>query len=465
MYSHDNRSGDLADIHRAMRAKDVQRKKEKGQKKSESVPVSHPDDPSEKQAEHIARKVVDGGDAKIHPMPHAASPTVHANHEGEHVSASHEFTEQLHGSKGSGSPLPAHVQRDMGSKMGADFSDVKIHTGSNAHEMSESINARAFTHGQDIYFKNGNYDPASAQGKELLAHELVHTRQQKGAVNRKIQRQPKTKGTLTLKFKPGYPYYMPEDETYQHKFDYKDSFKVSYNDPQYGKIYTDRNRVQVEDAYVMDLNRDNIPAQPSGGKAFVYRRVITVDLKDGRSVHIVMDMVNIPMDDKVSMDSKGLTRFKYSITVYGGQTKVLPREGQGELGGVSINDLITKMSTTGNIPLELLQNSPLNQHYLLTAKQFADGLTVPATATTTQSGPVTWDKMSPTQKKAKALRDILDKVSFKNILINAIIAIIGVVVLAIIAVLVGWEIAAIVALIVLVAGFLMEFFSAKDDEV
>jgi hypothetical protein len=90
----------------------------------------------------------------------------------------------INNSKGNGQNLPGNVQKDLGGKMKADLSNVKIHSDSQAHEMSESINAKAFTHGQDIYFKNGNYNPDSSQGKELLAHELVHTQQQKSGVQR-----------------------------------------------------------------------------------------------------------------------------------------------------------------------------------------------------------------------------------------------------------------------------------------
>ncbi len=94
--------------------------------------------------------------------------------------------------KGQGNPLPENVQQDIGGKMGADLSDVRVHTGSNAHEMSTAINAKAFTHGQDVYFKNGNYDTSSSSGKKLLTHELTHTQQQSarggGGMNRKIQR-------------------------------------------------------------------------------------------------------------------------------------------------------------------------------------------------------------------------------------------------------------------------------------
>jgi hypothetical protein len=91
-------------------------------------------------------------------------------------------------SKGGGQSLPENVQKDIGGKMGADLSEVKIHTDSNAHNMSSDINAKAFTHGSDIYFKQGNYNTTSDSGKELLTHELVHTQQQKGGVQRKVQR-------------------------------------------------------------------------------------------------------------------------------------------------------------------------------------------------------------------------------------------------------------------------------------
>ena len=71
---------------------------------------------------------------------------------------------------------------------GTDLRGVNIHTGPQAHGMSESINAKAFTHGQDIYFKQGNYNPESNDGKELLAHEVAHTVQQGSGVQAKIQK-------------------------------------------------------------------------------------------------------------------------------------------------------------------------------------------------------------------------------------------------------------------------------------
>jgi|GEM_PF-6526698 len=85
---------------------------------------------------------------------------------------------KLQNSKGSGSPLSSDVKTEMESGFGADFGNVKVHTGTQAQKMSSELGAQAFTHKEDIYFNNGKYDPVSKEGKTLLAHELTHTIQQ-----------------------------------------------------------------------------------------------------------------------------------------------------------------------------------------------------------------------------------------------------------------------------------------------
>ena len=63
---------------------------------------------------------------------------------------------------------------------------MRIHTGREAAGLSSQIQAKAFTHGNDIYFNSGEYNPNSSTGKSLLAHELTHTIQQGAAP---VQRQ------------------------------------------------------------------------------------------------------------------------------------------------------------------------------------------------------------------------------------------------------------------------------------
>ena len=92
--------------------------------------------------------------------------------------ASEKTSHQLIMSSGTGSRLPNPVQAEMKQKIGADFGNVSIHTGSRAIQLSRSLGARAFTHGSDIYFNSGEYNPKSSDGKHLLAHELTHVLQQ-----------------------------------------------------------------------------------------------------------------------------------------------------------------------------------------------------------------------------------------------------------------------------------------------
>ena len=73
-----------------------------------------------------------------------------------------------------------------------DFSKVRIHTGENANKAAEEMNARAFTLGNDIVFARGEYNPASAEGKSLMAHELTHVVQQDGG-EQTVQREEKDK--------------------------------------------------------------------------------------------------------------------------------------------------------------------------------------------------------------------------------------------------------------------------------
>ena len=88
------------------------------------------------------------------------------------------LSSQLSTQKGKGSSLPDSTRTTMESSFGTDFQNVKIHTDDQAAEMNQSLGAQAFTHGSDIYFNKGKYQPESAKGQHLLAHELTHTVQQ-----------------------------------------------------------------------------------------------------------------------------------------------------------------------------------------------------------------------------------------------------------------------------------------------
>jgi len=99
------------------------------------------------------------------------------------------LTSQLNSSKGGGSPLSASTNSLMSNAFGADFSNVRVHTGSTAIQMNQGLTARAFTHGSDVYFNKGEYSQNSSEGKRLLGHELTHVVQQGGGdIQRNITR-------------------------------------------------------------------------------------------------------------------------------------------------------------------------------------------------------------------------------------------------------------------------------------
>lgn len=88
---------------------------------------------------------------------------------------------RINSSRGRGASLDGGTLQRMETGFGADFSDVRVHHDREADSLSQSLQAKAFTTGQDIYFRGGEYQPGSSGGDRLLAHELAHTIQQGAA--------------------------------------------------------------------------------------------------------------------------------------------------------------------------------------------------------------------------------------------------------------------------------------------
>src|ERR1700731_701346 len=80
---------------------------------------------------------------------------------------------------GGGAPLDKDTRGFMESRLGADFSDVRVHTDAKASDSARSVQAYAYTVGSDVVFQSGKYEPESDSGKRMLAHELTHVVQQR----------------------------------------------------------------------------------------------------------------------------------------------------------------------------------------------------------------------------------------------------------------------------------------------
>jgi len=113
-------------------------------------------------------------------------------------------TNRINQARGGGQALDGQVAQQMGETLGYDFSGVRVHTSAEANDLSQNLQAKAFTTGQDIFFKGGTYNPGSSSGRELLAHELTHVVQQgTGQV-------PSSGGGLTVN---------PPDDVYEQEAD------------------------------------------------------------------------------------------------------------------------------------------------------------------------------------------------------------------------------------------------------
>ncbi|HSK25024.1 MAG TPA: DUF4157 domain-containing protein [Egicoccus sp.] len=154
-----------------------------------SITVGRADDPSEREADAVADRVVAGLRASATPptpaadQPRAArrfAPGV-AGVGAEGGDLPCDDAAELASARGGGRPLEGGARTEMEAAFQADFSTVRVHADERADDLSRSLGADAFTSGNDIFFRAGAYQPASPAGRHLLAHELTHVVQQGGA--------------------------------------------------------------------------------------------------------------------------------------------------------------------------------------------------------------------------------------------------------------------------------------------
>jgi hypothetical protein len=162
--------------------------------------ISQPNDPYEQEADRVAEQVMSS--VSVPSIQRkcdacAAGGTCPKCDEEQKIQAKElpghwpHITPQVESSlaslSGGSQPLPPSVRESFEPRFGADFSGVRLHTGSEAAQLNRALGAHAFTHGRDIFLGEGKNDLESSAGKQLLAHELTHTIQQ-GAASGNIAR-------------------------------------------------------------------------------------------------------------------------------------------------------------------------------------------------------------------------------------------------------------------------------------
>ena len=164
--------------------------------------VGAADDPYEREADRVASQVMrantSGNVSRQEDEPTARrsiTPLVQRESQREQAvdtpsagsfDAGTDVERQL-STSGGGAPLPAKLRSELEPRFGTDFSNVRVHTGSQSDQLNRKLGAQAFTHGSNIYMGAGKYSPGTASGKHLLAHELTHVVQQTGAPSQGLQ--------------------------------------------------------------------------------------------------------------------------------------------------------------------------------------------------------------------------------------------------------------------------------------
>lgn len=161
------------------------------------VTISNPTSPFEQEADQIAAR---HGDGNSDAHRSGASPQ-----KGKLANT----PANISTSSGMGQPLPEPLRNSLEPAFGYDLSQVRVHTGGAASETAKSINASAFTVGQNIVFGANQYAPETPAGQRLIAHETAHVVQQgaghviAGSGLPVIQRSPGPPANLDLPWTKG----------------------------------------------------------------------------------------------------------------------------------------------------------------------------------------------------------------------------------------------------------------------
>lgn len=137
--------------------------------------VGTTNDPLEHEADRVADQAVNSE------QPHGQVAAPHIQSYRNPISTEIEAPASVgHVLSGAGRPLEPAVRRDMETRLGHDFSRVRVHSDDTAAQSARTINAEAYTMGHNIVFGPGKFAPSTQTGRHLLAHELTHVVQQTG---------------------------------------------------------------------------------------------------------------------------------------------------------------------------------------------------------------------------------------------------------------------------------------------
>lgn len=151
--------------------------------------VSPAGDQYEQEADRVAEQVLTRPGPQVSPVQRTGKEeeevqTKLLRHQpvGAAGAASADVEAAIDNARDGGQPLAASLQHSLGQAPGADYEGVRVHPNARPDTLNRALQARAFTAGSDVFFRRGEYYPASRRGQELVTHELTHTWQQGAAL-------------------------------------------------------------------------------------------------------------------------------------------------------------------------------------------------------------------------------------------------------------------------------------------
>jgi len=279
-----------------------------------------------------------------------------------------------------GAPLDGATRAFFEPRFGRDLSAVRLRTDTQAQQSARSVQAQAYTVGNDVVFGTGHYAPHTIAGRRLLAHELTHVLQQTGGgAAPGLQCKPDAEGVQPL---PDWVFGTPVDHIPGDAVPGYEVAKAAYTESDRYKMLQALNmRVQINGQRLatfyhdlrmawMDLILEM--AVDDGGLSFATQSIagiignlLSAPLKTGPGllVGIVADsIINITDEVKSQRDMARRKRRLQDLMVAPTVKDVGEKDANGKLAGLLL-DAVSYATWLQAVPLEDLAKFRLPEEF------------------------------------------------------------------------------------------------------
>lgn len=152
-----------------------------------ALTVGRADDPAERQADRMADVAL----KNLGSYDDAGMSTLSRQVDNDPLGGTDvdpDVQRSIDAKRGGGRPLGDRETAAFSDSYGVDLSGVRVHTDSDADRLSRSLQADAFTTGNDVFFRRGTYEPGTSKGDRLIGHELAHVASESAGASRSIHR-------------------------------------------------------------------------------------------------------------------------------------------------------------------------------------------------------------------------------------------------------------------------------------